>query len=289
MLAWIFRTLNAHIITTRYELVRKPLKVILLLSQKVAKFSRGRLQNKTTWVTINNFDGNIKLKIDRSRTMGAAFYWEGFHEFREFIFMHRFLKKEMVAIDVGANLGEYTLFMAKRLTNGKVISFEPMSKMVELLEENISLNHFKNVQVCPFGLSNKNDIAMVHEVDDQHEGLGTFFLGDRKSKTATGVELRTLDGVWDTLEINRLDFIKMDIEGSEFYALQGGRNTIAKFRPYILIEINQPTYMAAGYSVADVEVFFKENNYLAHRVNKTGKLEICSKLPEFGNVIFVPQ
>ncbi|HCW07094.1 MAG TPA: FkbM family methyltransferase, partial [Cytophagales bacterium] len=98
------------------------------------------------------------------------FYWAGFHEFREFIFMHRFLKKDMVAIDIGANLGEYSLFMAKRLTAGKVIAFEPMEKMVSLLNENIKLNNFSNIMVCPFGLSQQNGVAQVHEVDDVHEG-----------------------------------------------------------------------------------------------------------------------
>ncbi len=289
MLAWIFRTLNARIITTRFEIVRKPLKVLLLISQKFARRSRQQLDNKPSWVVIDNFDADLKLKIDRSRTMGASFYWAGFHEFREFIFMHRFLKGDMVALDVGANLGEYTLFMAKRLGDGKVFSFEPMTKMVELLEKNIALNGFKNVQVCPFGLADRNYVAQVHEVDDPHEGLGTFYLGERKSKQATNVELRTLDSVFGSLNVNRIDFIKMDIEGSELHALKGGSKTMARFRPYVLIEINAPTYNAAGYSVADVSTFFLELNYAPHLVSKTGKLAECSSLPDFGNIIFVPQ
>jgi FkbM family methyltransferase len=221
--------------------------------------------------------------------MGASFFWAGFHEFREFIFMHRFLKKEMVALDVGANLGEYTLFMAKRLTAGKIFSFEPMYKMVSLLEENIKLNEFSNVQVCPFGLSDKNFVAQVHELDDPHEGLGTFYLGARKSMHATDVELRTLDSVFNSLNTDRVDFIKMDIEGSELHALRGGKNTIAKFRPYVLIEINALTYNAAGYTVADVLAFFAELNYTPSQVSKTGKLVECNSLPDFGNVIFVPR
>lgn len=288
MLAWIFRTLNARIIATPYEWVRKPLKVLLLVSQKFARNSQKKLGNQSTWVVIDNFDVDIKLKIDRSRTMGASFYWVGFHEFREFIFMHRFLKKDMVALDVGANLGEYTLFMAKRLTNGKVFSFEPMDKMVKLLEENITLNGFNNVQVCPYGLAERNYQAQMHEVDDPHEGLGTFYLGERKSKLATDVDLRTLDSIFDSMKVNRIDFIKMDIEGGELHALHGGRSTLTKFRPYVLIEINSPTYKAAGYTVADVGIFFKGLNYIPHQVNKGGKLVACRSLPEFGNVIFVP-
>ena len=60
MLAWIFRTLNAKIITTQFEFVRKPLKVVLLISQQFVKGSARQLHGKHTWVIINNFDGNIK-------------------------------------------------------------------------------------------------------------------------------------------------------------------------------------------------------------------------------------
>jgi FkbM family methyltransferase len=164
-----------------------------------------------------------------------------------------------------------------------------MYKMVQLLEENILLNNFSNVQVCPFGLSDRNDVACVYEVDDVHEGLGTFYLGERKSKEATEVELRTLDSVVDSLKINQIDFIKIDVEGSELYALRGGKNAIAKFRPYVLVEINAPTYKAAGYTINDVEKFFTELNYLPHQMNKSGRLEECISLPDFGNVIFVPR
>jgi len=289
MLARIFRALNSHIITTRFELIRKPLKVLVLFSQGFARRSMRHLNNKVTWVEIDNFDSDIKLRIDRSRVMGAAFYWIGFHEFRELIFMHLFLKQDMVALDIGANLGEYTLFMAKRLSSGKVFSFEPVIKLLTQLEYNIKLNGFSNVQICPFGLSDHNHISQVHEIDDSNEGLGTFYLGERQSKQSTDAELRSLDSESDFLRISRIDFIKMDIEGSELYAMRGAKNLIAKFRPYVLIEINASTYKAAGYSVADVESFFLNFDYQAHRVNKTGKLVLCKSLPDFGNVIFVPR
>src|SRR5260370_32711558 len=106
MLAWIFRTLNARIITTRFEIVRKPLKVLLLISQKFARRSRQQLDNKPSWVVIDNFDADLKLKIDPSRTMGASFYSPASHEFREFIFMHRLLKEDMLPLVIGPNLGD---------------------------------------------------------------------------------------------------------------------------------------------------------------------------------------
>jgi len=287
--AWVFRSLNAHIITTRYGWVRRPLKVLFLVSSKVKSWSLRKSDGKPRWEIIQNFDRDLKLKVDRSRAMGASLYWTGFHELREFIFLHQFLKPDMVALDVGANLGEYTLFMAKRLTQGRVLSFEPMAFARLQLQENVSLNNFKQVDVFEYGLSNKGQKLQLHEVDDGNEGLGTLFLGNKKSKGAIEITLEPLDEKWDSFHLPRLDFIKIDVEGSELFVLQGAIKAIAKFKPLILVEVSEENFKAAGYRAADVEVFFKGIHYQAKRVSKEGRLEACVSMPSFGNVMFVPQ
>lgn len=288
-LAKVFRTLNAHIVTTSSPWVRKPLKVLFLLSEKIKSRSLKRTDGKPHWEIIHNFDKDITLKVDRSRSMGASLYWTGLHELREFIFLHRFLTRDMVALDVGANLGEYTMFMAKRLTEGRVLSFEPMASIRSQLLENVMLNKFSDVVVFDFGLSNKKQRLNLHEVEDGNEGLGTLFLGEKKSKGFVEIALESLDEIWGSLGLQRLDFMKIDVEGSELFVLQGGEKTIAKFKPLILIEISEENFKAAGYRTADVEAFFKASNYQAKRVNKEGQLVTCHSMPSFGNVMFVPQ
>ena len=195
----------------------------------------------------------------------------------------------MVALDVGANLGEYTVFMAKRLREGKVLSFEPMALIRTQLQENVRLNDFKRVDIFDFGLSDKKQTLNLHEVDDGNEGLGTLFLGNKKSKGSMEIALESLDEKWDSFGLNRLDFIKIDVEGSELFVLRGAARTIAKFRPLVLVEISEENFKAAGYRTADVETFFKEINYQAKRVNKEGQLINCTSMPLFGNVMFVPR
>ena len=288
-LPWVFRSLNAHIITTHSAWVRKPLKVLFLLSSKVKSWSTKKSDGKRHWEVIQNFDSDLKLKVDRSRAMGASLYWTGFHELREFIFLHQFLKEEMVALDVGANLGEYTLFMAKRLTRGRVLSFEPMEFVRSQLQENVKLNNFNRVDIFDFGLSDKKQKLNLHEVDDGNEGLGTLFLGNKKSKGSLEIELETLDEKWDSFQLQRLEFVKIDVEGSELHVLLGAIKTITKFRPLILVEVSEENFKAAGYSTLDLETFFKKINYKAKRVGKEGQLESCTSMPSFGNVMFVPQ
>jgi|GEM_PF-780973 len=290
LFAWVFRTCNAYIVSTRYSFIRKPLKVLFSISRYFSARSLRFSYGQPHWEVIHNFDHNIALKIDRSRTMGASFYWTGFHELREFIFLHRFLDKKMVAVDVGANQGEYSLFMAKRLTEGRVIAFEPLEPMRLQLNENIGLNDFASViKVMPYGLSDREQVLPIFEVEDTHEGLSTLYLGGRKVRSTREVPLKRLDDLAGEIGFDRLDFIKIDIEGSELPALLGARQTIAKWRPYVMVEINDLTYKAAGYSGDDVSVFFDSLQYTPFEISKAGTLQSLAALPTFGNVVFVPK
>src|SRR5204862_7205437 len=123
--AQIFRSMISRLIIVDHIIFEKLLKGCFAISVFVYRKFGKTTGGEKAIVQINNFDSSIKMVVDRSRSMGAAIFWTGFHEFREFLFLHRFLKPEMIVVDVGANQGEYSLFSAKRVTKGKVIAFEP--------------------------------------------------------------------------------------------------------------------------------------------------------------------
>ena len=220
--------------------------------------------------------------------MGHRVYWTGFHEIKELIFLNHFLKPQMVFVDIGANLGEYTLFAAKRLTQGRVLAFEPLPTMQQILSKNISQNKLSNVEICNYGLSDKPDTLTIYEVKDRHEGLATFFPGGRESALEHTAFLKVLDHELPKLGVSRLDFIKLDIEGSELFALNGAEKTIEKFRPVVMVEINEETYGMAGYKTADVGLFFERLNYKPFKLDKNAKLQSCETLPALGNILFCP-
>lgn len=287
ILAYLFRSINSKLITIDSSFLEKLLKVSLffslLLYRKLPK------PNRRTPVLINNFDSSIRMMIDRSRSMGSAIFWTGFHEFREFLFLHRYLKSDMVFVDIGANQGEYALFAAKRLTAGKVVAFEPLPSMLKLLYENIKLNRFENIQVFEKGLSDKEQTLVIHEVEDAHEGLATIFLGDRVSKKSFSIQLARLDDLFAQTGLGKLDFIKIDIEGAELSALRGSEGLIRKYNPTVMVEINEKTFAAAGYKIQDVLDFFDQLGYTSYSIGKGGKLEACKQLPVFANIVFRPK
>jgi FkbM family methyltransferase len=291
-LAWFFRFSNARLITMRATVPHKLQKVIFAFSKWIVRSVVLKKSNSTKpkMVIVRNFDSDLSLQLDRSKTMGASIYWTGFHEYRELLFLHDFLKSDMVVLDVGANIGEYSIFAAKRLTQGKVVAFEPVPALRKMFDENIELNQFTNVIVKPFGLSDEVGSFPIYFVgENENEGQATFFPGLLQNQRSVKAELKKLDDEWSHLSLDRLDFIKMDIEGSELKALQGGRATITRFRPLVMLEVSEVTYRAAGYSLEDVAEFFTALNYLPFVVNKMGKLVSSSTMPSFGNVIFVPQ
>jgi len=279
------RFMNARLVGEDRWLVQKFLKVFFGIS---GILHRRRLGSRNEFIIIDNFDRNLKLKINCAWSMGFSIYWSGFHEFHEFLFLNKFLKKHMVFVDIGANLGEYSLFAAKRVRDGKVLAFEPLPKMIKLLEENVSLNHFQNVQIFTYGLSSKEGVLPIHEIENAHEGLSTFFPGEQKSKNAFEVHLKVFDAEFEGMGVDRIDFIKMDIEGGELGALQGARKTIEKFRPVVMVEINQQTYHAAGYTIDDVYKFFSSLAYSPFEINKQGDLVSTSRRPVLDNIVFQP-
>ncbi len=287
MMNWVaafLRSMNTRLVGENRWIVQKFLKIFYGTSVVLHRM----LKVKQTVIVIENFDRNLKLRLDPSRSMGAAIYWSGFHELHEFLFLHKFLKKDMVFVDIGANLGEYTLFAAKRVTHGKVLAFEPLPKMNSLLGENVNLNQFKNVSVLRYGLSDAEGILPIHEIEAEDEGLSTFYPGDRKIKNRIDVPLKSFDSEFEHFGIARIDFIKMDIEGGELNALKGARGSIDRFKPLVIVEINASTYLAAGYSFDDVYQFFELLNYQPYEINKQGDLTPVVHKPHFDNIVFKP-
>jgi FkbM family methyltransferase len=129
------------------------------------------------------------------------------------------IKKGDIVLDIGANIGYYTLIFAKLVgEQGKVFAFEPEPDNFALLEKNVEINGYRNVVLVQRAVSNKTgeirlylseDNKGDHRIYDSHDG--------RKS---IEVEAIRLDDYFKNYD-GRIDFIKMDIQGAEGGAIQG--------------------------------------------------------------------
>jgi len=186
------------------------------------------------------FEGRTSIfNIDDSRDhIQGGFHANGrFYEERQLLAHRDVIPMNCSVIDVGANVGNHTIFYAKYTWARRIYPFEPNPKARELLRRNIASN---------------GDFRGSIETGHMHFGLGShtsrleLFRPDNNNLGAT--QLRPiLDESGDAVDCVRLDdlsfeghvaFIKIDVEGMEIDVLRGGENIISTFRPIIAIEIS---------------------------------------------------
>ncbi len=142
-----------------------------------------------------------------------------------------------VFLDIGANIGRYTVIMGKRVGHdGRVLSFEPCSETYSTLVKNIHLNGLENVESYPIALWNRDG---VHTFYTKIHAGGNSLIEDKDAIDKNIVTTRTLDGLLCNLKVNKIDLIKIDVEGSEKEVLEGMRKTLQLFTPRLIIEIQK--------------------------------------------------
>jgi len=247
------------------------------------------------WITIEDFDGNLKFNVDRSAYIGSLIYWHGWHHYKELKLLQRLLRPEMVFVDVGANQGEFTLFAAKRLPLGGVLAFEPSPASFQHLAKNVALNHCENVFLHPVALGEKAETAeLFTEFAGRHtsgyqpnEGLSSMFPSEERPHRVAAVDVKTFDEVFRQSGFSRLDVIKIDVEGAELPVLKGAINSIRQKRPLILVEISKSNFAAAGYTPVELLDFLQSEGYQLSCINQSGNLAEISQeqVPDQCNLV----
>jgi FkbM family methyltransferase len=151
-------------------------------------------------------------------------------------------------IDIGAHIGYYTLLFAKCVgETGQVVSFEPLPANFVLLQKNAELNHLEQVRVIEMAVFSRTAELVISASDDMANPGDASVLSPKSEKTFQ-VSAITLDAFVAKAGL-KPDFIKMDVEGAEHDVLVGARETIAKYRPKMLIELHHFDGNVAGHPV----------------------------------------
>lgn len=235
-------------------------------------------KRKDSAVIIDDYDGNLKMRLDRAAYMGGAIYWMGSHHRRELAYLSSICRPDMTFLDVGANMGEFTLFMAKRLAKGSVISVEPTKRMFEILQQNVKLNEFSNVKLFNVGLGDEekkmpiytSSENMGHEV--WNEGLFRLFPNKNVNVLLEEITVVPFDKVAKENNIQNIDIIKIDVEGAELFVLKGLAQVLKLFKPKLLIEISKEAFENAGYTVTDISNYIRNHGYTTFGFDFNNKL-----------------
>jgi FkbM family methyltransferase len=183
-----------------------------------------------------------------------------------------------IAMDVGANVGWHTLLMAHLVgEGGRVLAAEPNPSVRKRLEDNLKLNRFRQVEVIPHAIADTEGAVDFYgpDADDASSGDGHVITAAAMAQRGViRVETRRVDAILLATQIERLDLIKIDVEGFEWPVLQGAVQTIAKFRPHIVFEYNAEYAFRGGGTSQLLWEFFEENRYRLFAIGRTWAVEV---------------
>ena len=180
-----------------------------------------------------------------------------------------------VFVDAGANVGYFTL-LASRLVgpSGQVHAFEPEPSIALELQRNIELNCVPNATVSQQALGDTVGEATIHRFLDLPCGHSSLRVVDDGPHVSSKVPMITLDDYLEHLTGPRCDFLKVDVEGSEWAVLKGAERVLTSAHPPVIIcEMNEGTSQAFGYSVREVLDWIRGcAGYGAYDITRTGEL-----------------
>jgi FkbM family methyltransferase len=200
---------------------------------------------------------------------------------------------DAVVFDVGAHAGQFAKLFGRLAPQGRVWSFEPGSYARSILRPALSLNGVGNVTVVPMGLGERFGIGTLNLPVKRSGsfGFGLAHLGESEARwsriAAEPIVIGTLDGFVASQAIERLDFVKADIEGWEAALLRGGRVALRRLRPTLLLELTRAHLARAGDTLDGTYALLGELGYAPH-VPENGRLAPIVDRRE-GDIWFLPQ
>jgi len=207
--------------------------------------------------------------------VGAHIYGQKSYEPHVTKAIKRKLAPGMFFVDIGANIGYFSLLAAHLVgKEGRVFSFEPFQYNVKLLYLNAKINDFGNIEIYPFAVVDQRSLfaydnmasnGVISEIgQDLHSILSTTLVYSIK-----------LDDVLQDIE--RLDVIKIDVEGAEYMALSGAKRLLKRHRPTIFAEFSPSALQVI--SKVSAEAFLRllliDDDFSIAVLDKNGNMLDC--------------
>jgi len=193
----------------------------------------------------------------------------------EMLVLKKYLCENEVIFDVGANVGDWTKTVLDIIPNAKVHCFEPGRSTYSKLEQNIDS---KNVVFNNFGLGSANEEKAFY-IFDNDSTVNSLYLRDElvnKNKVVTEkVAIKKLDDYCSDNKIQKIDFLKIDVEGNEMEVLKGAKRMLEENNIKIIQLEYGGTYIDAGILLKDLFDFFKDFSFSFYKILFNGIQPVC--------------
>lgn len=219
------------------------------------------------WVSLPAPPGGRPLKLalhNVPETLSKGIGRRGTHEPVQTVICQRLLAPGASFIDVGANIGWYTIHAAARVgRQGRVIAVEPDPDNCRLLRASVTANGFKNVQIFEAAAAQANGQAILSK-SPQNFGDHRLLADDNRQQ----ITVRTL--TLDEIDPGKVDFVKIDTQGTEAKVLAGAAGILGRDRPTILLEFWPDGLRLQDSSYFDLFAFIDRHGYEIFRVGTFG-------------------
>jgi len=212
----------------------------------------------------------MKLRLKYRGDIDIWVYMRGLAHYSAQVFVN-YLKEGMTVFDIGANVGYYTLLIAQKVgSTGKVYAFEPIPETFARLQENIALNGFTNIVAVPAAVTDR-DCTVRMSVEDSASSIF-------RASSANSIEVPTisLDSFVGQHRIERVDAIKMDVEGAELLVLRGADQVIRRYKPIIMTEINPALLKSAGTTAEELFKAIIDYGYDSYVIRRGQPIPVTS-------------
>ncbi len=214
----------------------------------------------------------------------------GDYEHFELELFKKILKEGDVVLDIGANIGVYCIEASRIIGRmGVVYAFEPIADNIKLLTKNLQMNSISNVTLLPFAIGEKVGRIKIYKVENS---IATHTAG-AISDNYEDVSVETIDHFIEEKKLS-IDLIKMDIEGYEGFAIEGGLKTLKKQQPKLFIEFSTHHLKQCKYSpevhAKNLLSMYKHCYLINEKSRSVSEVNSVAKLSKLynANLIFSP-
>lgn len=173
-------------------------------------------------------------------------------------------------LDVGANIGWFSLWFAHRLPNAKVHAFEPMPLSYDYLSKNVGLNNLQDrITTHRLCLSDSDRDVQLYAYPTGNTNVSLRNVSGATDAVPINVSAQTLDSWIAGAEV-AVDLIKCDVEGAELLVFRGARETIANQKPIVFTEMLRKWSLPFGYHPNETIKFFSQLGYVCFSISDIG-------------------
>ena len=169
------------------------------------------------------------------------------------------IKENDIVIDIGAHVGYFTIYAAKKAKNGKILSFEPSKESFNVLKNNLKINNIQNVDVENIGVRSKSGASILY-VDKNNE-IGNSMFSNDENLIKENVQVTSVPEIIKKYKIESIDLLKLDCEGAEYEIILELPITILNKIKRISMEVHK----IDNFDINDIEKFLTKNNFQVKR------------------------